>query len=375
MGVKTDLNRYRWNRAVFLACKKWGVAALVLLSIPAGAQSSASGNAATKLPVAVWMPLDGPSLDSLSISGKSLDKGAAMAWEFAAGFQWISDSLQFQTYWIDEFPEESFHVNGKSILGYAALASELNRLNIKMVIGPTKATASKKLASVWTGTVVNPLSRTVSGAPKNLWSATPSDADEAYSMGLWAASSCSSYAYASASSPSTGVSGGVGATAGVLEAAFRAGHAAAAGAVVPNANSDRAACRVLFDAQTASLLRTVSTLPAGNRLLLTSSAAESPSLEPKSFLLKSVFWSEIETWDYRSDSLYGLALGYARRWNAEPGRWSYHGMSVALWCAAQSQSGQWTVPVDIETPFKSFVWYRPTPDSGFANRGVRWVRP
>jgi hypothetical protein len=110
-------------------------------------------------------------------------------------------------------------------------------------------------------------------------------------------------------------------------------------------------------------------------LVLVGSAAESPSLEPRTFVQKDAVWSEIETWDYANSDLQQWAGAYSQYWNAEPGRWSYHGMAMAQWVSAQVQSGDWSRPVPLETPFKAFRWYQPEPTSGFANYGVRWARP
>jgi hypothetical protein len=343
---------------------------LVVLSLfgPASVQAQAPV-------VAVWLPLQSGTLDTLGASGKPLDKGTAMAWEFAAGFRLMADSLDLEVVWIDEFSKSVFRINGQTVPGYPALAAELNRAGIRMVVGPMQSSASEQLAQTWKGIVLNPVSRSTSVESKaNLWSATPRDQDEAYGMGYGLVDLCTNYqilAYTE-SSPTAGKP--------VLkEPQFQAGFAARKNQASPEVSQafdlPKVPCRVLPAGTTATLLKTVAAHPAGSRLVLVGSAAESPSLEPRTFVQKDAVWSEIETWDYANSDLQQWAGAYSQYWNAEPGRWSYHGMAMAQWVSAQVQSGDWSRPVPLETPFKAFRWYQPEPTSGFANYGVRWARP
>ena len=325
--------------------------------------------------VAVWLPLQSGTLDTLGASGKTLDKGTAMAWEFAAGFRLMADSLNLEVVWIDEFSKSVFRINSQTVPGYPALAAALNRAGIRMVVGPMQSSSSEQLAQSWKGIVVNPVSRSTSvEAYANLWAATPRDQDEAYGMGFGLTELCSTYLILpfAESSPTAG-------KLAMKESQFQAGFAArknqAGLEVSPAFTLPKVPCRVLPTSSTASLLKTIAAHPAGSRLVLIGSAAESPSLEPRTFVQKDVVWSEIETWDYANPGLQQWAGAYAQYWNAEPGRWSYHGMAMAQWVAAQVQSGDWSLPVPLETPFKAFRWYQPEPTSGFANYGVRWARP
>lgn len=367
MGVnpKTPqkLHQQRLKRAL-------GVLYLVVLSLfgPAAARAQSPV-------VAVWLPLQSGTLDTLGASGKALDKATAMAWEFAAGFRLMADSLHLEVVWIDEFSKSVFRINGQTIPGYPALAAELNRAGIRMVVGPMQSSASEQLAQTWKGIVVNPVSRSTSVEAKaNLWAATPRDQDEAYGMGYGLVDLCTNYQilpYAE-SSPTAGKPVW-------KEPQFQAGFAARKNQASSEVSSvfdlPKVPCRVLPVSTTATLLKTVATHPAGSRLVLVGSAAESPSLEPRTFVQKDVVWSEIETWDYANRDLQQWAGAYSQYWNAEPGRWSYHGMAMAQWVSAQVQSGDWNRPVPLETPFKAFRWYQPEATSGFANYGVRWARP
>lgn len=325
--------------------------------------------------VAVWLPLQSGTLDTLGASGKSLDKGTAMAWEFAAGFRLMSDSLNVPIVWIDEFSKSVFRIGNQTFPGYPALAAELNRTGIRMVVGPMQSSASEQLAQIWKGIVVNPVSRSTSVESRaNLWAATPRDKDEAYGMGYGLVELCSTHQMLPFSDDSP--------TAGkpiMKESHFLAGFSARKNSVgsedLETLALPKVPCRVLPASSTAQLLKAVTAHPAGSRLVLVGSSAESPSLEPRTFVQKDVVWSEIETWDYANPDLYEWANAYVSMWRSEPGRWSYHGMAVAQWVAAQVQSGQWSQPVPLETPFKSFRWYQPEPTSGFANYGVRWARP
>jgi outer membrane PBP1 activator LpoA protein len=142
--------------------------------------------------VAVWLPLQSGTLDTLGASGKTLDKGTAMAWEFAAGFRLMADSLNLEVVWIDEFSKSVFRINGQTVPGYPALAAALNRAGIRMVVGPMQSSSSEQLAQSWKGIVVNPVSRSTSvEAYANLWAATPRDQDEAYGMGFGLTELCS----------------------------------------------------------------------------------------------------------------------------------------------------------------------------------------
>lgn len=336
--------------------------------------SSAAAQAQTPV-VAVWLPLQSGTLDTLGASGKPLDKGTAMAWEFAAGFNLMADSLNLQVVWIDEFSKSVFRIGNQTFPGYPALAAELNRTGIRMVVGPMQSSASEQLALNWKGIVVNPISRSTSVETKvNLWAATPRDKDEAYGMGYGLVDLCTTHQMLPFSDDSP--------TAGkpiMKESHFLAGFSARKNSVgsevFENLALPKVPCRVLPASSTAQLLKAVTAHPAGSRLILVGSSAESPSLEPRTFVQKDVVWSEIETWDYANPDLHKWAELYIRMWRSEPGRWSYHGMAVALWVAAQVQSGQWSHPVPLETPFKSFRWYQPESTSGFANFGVRWARP
>ena len=325
--------------------------------------------------VAVWLPLQSGTLDTLGASGKTLDKGTAMAWEFAAGFRLMADSLNLEVVWIDEFSKSVFRINGQTVPGYPALGAELNRAGIRMVVGPMQSSASEQLAQTWKGIVVNPVSRSTSvEGNANLWAATPRDQDEAYGMGFCLTELCTTYQILpyTESSPTAGKPI-------MKESQFQAGFATrknqASSEVSPAFAVPKVPCRVLPAGSTATLLKTVAAHPTGSRLVLVGSAAESPSLEPRTFVQKDVVWSEIETWDYANPGLQQWAGAYTQHWNAEPGRWSYHGMAVAQWVNAQIQSGDWSRPVPLETPFKVFRWYQPEPTSGYANYGVRWARP
>jgi hypothetical protein len=336
------------------------LALLGFFSVGAPAQSSYGKKGV------VWMPFQSDGVDSAAAGKKPLDKGQAMAWEFGTGFKTFSDSLGIDVIWLDEFPEGVFRVGDQRLEGYAALSSWLVQNQVGYVIGPLKAESSLKLAQAWkSGVVVNPLSRTVNSSVPNLWAATPSDADEAFEMGRYARALCADRVVLVPDVSS-------GAAVADRLASFEMGKKAPSDLQVKASNGT---CRVYLEQTTAGLLKAVGGSGATDVLLLTGTAAESPSLEPRTFMQKQVFWTELETWDFKSAELAQWAGRYQQQWQMEPSRWAYHGMAMAAWAGVQLSQESTSVPANTQTPFKGFVWRQRSATSGNSNHAVRWIKP
>lgn len=342
----------------------WPYALVWALHVVFSLETFAQGTPLKK--VVVWMPFQSQVLDSAVAKNKPLEKGQAMAWEFGTGFKTFSDSLGLDPIWLDEFPEGVFRIGNQRLVGYTALSNWLVENQVDYTIGPLKAESSLKLAQAWkSGVVINPLSRTVKPSVSNLWAATPSDVDEAYEIGRYARALCGDRVVLVSDA-----GGGVAAADRI--ASFEMGKKAPSELQLKAANGT---CRVYLEQSTAGLLKALSGTGTSDVLLLTGSAAESPSLEPRTFLQKEVHWTELETWDFKSMELAQWASTYQHQWHVEPSRWAYHGMAMAAWASIQITQESTAVPATAASPFKKFVWRQKTPASGFSNHAFQWVQP